>query len=119
MGAVDFYCDFEGKSVSEAFHNAVEDAYYWHGHSGYTGTICEKPGYIVMDFDRKLSDDEAYEVYEELLSSYISPTPRLVEIVGGEARAKLFADLFNDKWQDAIAIELRSGGWFFCGMASE
>ena len=119
MGATDFYCNFEGKSVSEAFNNAVEDAYYWHGHSGYSGTICEKPGYIVLDFGRKLSLAEAEEVGQELNMSWQDVTPRLIELVGDEARAKLFADLFNDKWQDAIAIELHGGSWFFCGLASE
>lgn len=30
--------------MGEAFLRAIEDAHYWHGHSGYTGTIAEKPG---------------------------------------------------------------------------
>lgn len=44
MGATEFLTEQEGSSMGEAFLRAVEDAHYWHGHSGYTGTIAEKPG---------------------------------------------------------------------------
>jgi hypothetical protein len=44
MGAVNFYCEAEGKTLSEAFRSAVDEAYYEYGHRGYTGTIAEKGG---------------------------------------------------------------------------
>jgi len=119
MGAIDFQCISEGRNVQEAFLSAVEDAYYWHGHSGYTGTICEKPGYIVLDLGEKLTIDKAEEIANELNISWQVPTPRLIELIGSEERAAEFANIFNDKWNDAIAIELIGNSWYFCGLASE
>lgn len=46
MGATNFETTATGKTAREAFLNAVNDAHYWHGHGGYTGTIAEKPGFI-------------------------------------------------------------------------
>ena len=45
MGATTFQTKATGKDANEAFHNAVEEAYYWNGHGGYSGTIAEKSGY--------------------------------------------------------------------------
>lgn len=45
MGATTFHTEATGKTADEAFRNAVNDAYYWHGHGGYSGTIAEKSGY--------------------------------------------------------------------------
>lgn len=119
MGAIDFHCIHDGITVGEAFRNAVQDAYYWHGHNGYTGTICEKPGYIVLDLGKKLNVDEAEEIANELNLSHQIPTPKLIELIGSEERAVEFSNIFNDKWNDAIAIELIGNGWYFCGWASE
>lgn len=49
MGAQSFECEAQGKTMGEAFMSAVEDAYYWNGHGGYTGTIAEKPGATLFD----------------------------------------------------------------------
>lgn len=46
MGATNFETTATGKTAREAFLNAVNEAHYWHGHGGYTGTIAEKPGFI-------------------------------------------------------------------------
>lgn len=119
MGSIDFYCSVDIETVSEAFQSAVDDAFYWHGHSGYSGTICEKPGYIVLDFGKKLSLAEAEEVGQELNMSWKVSSPRLIELIGSEERATKFANIFNDKWNDAIAIELIGNSWYFCGLASE
>jgi hypothetical protein len=48
MGATTFTTKAHGKTVAEAFHSAVEDAYYWNGHGGYSGTIAEKPSATVF-----------------------------------------------------------------------
>lgn len=49
MGATTFSTFANGKTVEEAFSNAVGEAYYWHGHGGYTGTIAEKSGAMAFD----------------------------------------------------------------------
>lgn len=42
MGAVEFFCEAEGASAKDAFHQAVEEAQWENGHEGYSGTIAEK-----------------------------------------------------------------------------
>lgn len=49
MGATNFETQATGATMAEAFHSAVNDAHYWHGHGGYTGTIAEKPGAVAFD----------------------------------------------------------------------
>jgi hypothetical protein len=97
MSSIDFHCIYDGVTVGEAFRNGVQDAFYWHGHNGYTGTICEKPGSIVLDLGKKLSVDEAEEIANELNVSWQIPTPRLIELI---------ANLAKDKQIDGIS-ELR------------
>lgn len=46
MGATTFFTFATGKTASEAFASAQAEARYDHGHSGYTGTIAEKPSFI-------------------------------------------------------------------------
>lgn len=48
MGATTFETYGLGKTASEAFANARERALYNYGHAGYTGTIAEKPGYVLF-----------------------------------------------------------------------
>ncbi len=45
MGATNFHCEANGANISEAFRQAVENAYWEHGHGGYTGSIAEKMGF--------------------------------------------------------------------------
>ena len=64
MGATSFSTIMRGDTLDEAYRRATEDAYYWHGHDGYTGTIAEKSGCLLFDVpfgalpDR---DDDDYE----------------------------------------------------------
>ena len=70
MGAVDFQHTATGNTASEAFDSAVQEAQYDHGHSGYTGTIAEKDGFImktvpegepIKDFvNRTLEDNDKW-----------------------------------------------------------
>jgi hypothetical protein len=46
MGAESFEHQAFGKDAKEAFDNAVEEALYDYGHSGYTGTIAEKDSFV-------------------------------------------------------------------------
>ncbi len=48
MGATDFTTTAKGKTVNEAFSNAVDDARHEHGHGGYTGTIAEKSEFVMI-----------------------------------------------------------------------
>ena len=63
MGATNFETRAPGKTASEAFDNAVQDAIYWHGHEGYSGTIKEKSGFTV--FSLPLNDLPVREYEQE------------------------------------------------------
>src|SRR5271157_2358261 len=47
-GAVDFQTVGKGKTVQEAFNDAVSEAQYEKGHGGYSGTIAEKHGFVLI-----------------------------------------------------------------------
>ncbi|MFW6016038.1 MAG: hypothetical protein ACOCRK_06335 [bacterium] len=84
MGATDFYQVYEGKNAEEAFNKAVKDAQYYHGTSGYTGTIAEKYSFIEISLPEGKDPREYAEdlVYNE--------DPRI-----------------NDKWGPAGCIEIK------------
>lgn len=48
MGAESFFHRARGATAKEAFRNAVNQAAYNHGHSGYTGTIAEKSSFVMI-----------------------------------------------------------------------
>lgn len=54
MGACDFETRSRGKTARDAFRVAVEDAQYESGHGGYTGTIAEKSGFVMIDVDAEV-----------------------------------------------------------------
>ena len=95
MGACDFYHEASGKTVTEAFTNAREEAYWDHGHSGYTGTIAEKNNFVMI----KLPEGEKpYDYANKLIGD-------------GDPRV-------DDKWGPAGCIELGEGRYLFFGWAS-
>lgn len=97
MGAEVFGSTAEGKDAKEAFGNAVEQAQYDYGHAGYTGTIAEKHGFVMVT-DERLS----YEAAEALARKLIdAEDPRV-----------------DDKWGDAGCIALDDGRFHFFGWAS-
>lgn len=49
MGGDTFTTASWGKTALEAFRKAVEQAEYDYGHAGYTGTIAEKPSFVMID----------------------------------------------------------------------
>lgn len=65
MGATSFFTTAMGKTVREAYKSAVDDAYYWNGHGGYSGTIAEKSGFIEFSVplaELPARDDEREQV---------------------------------------------------------
>lgn len=190
MGATSFFTYATGKTVSEAFASAQADARYDHGHSGYTGTIAEKPSFI--EFSVPLADlpvremEQSYYTrtgatkmmvtiplesrlgnaiywYQSNRFSYdwssntstkvtdVFATPnREVNVpnwvkeedregyiaterkrdADDRADAKFFADkmgrkdwermcdVFDEKWEDCVAIKVGDEEWLFCGLAS-
>jgi len=117
MGAESFYCEFQGETLQEAFDNAVKDAYYWHGHAGYTGTICEKDQVVAFRNIPNPTSDEAHKFYAALDMSWQETSELLVEKFGEEVATEM-CNAYNDKWGPAVAFYLGDNNWFFCGMAS-
>ncbi len=95
MGADSFIHKASGKNAREAFSAAVEDAAYWHGHGGYTGTIAEKSSFVMID----CPDDVDPEEYAEKLMD--------------EDDHRI-----DDKWGPAGCIDLGEGQYLFFGWAS-
>ena len=48
MGAEVFFTTMGGETAQEAFNEAVRQACYDYGHSGYTGTIAEKHEFVMI-----------------------------------------------------------------------
>lgn len=84
MGANQFMVTSKGKTITEAFTAAVEDAKFEYGHRGYTGSIAEKDTFVEIKVPK---GKKPYEYAKELL---YKDDPRI-----------------EDKWGPAGAILLR------------
>ena len=125
MGAVDFADSVKvgDRGVGDAFAECRDQALWDHGHSGYSGTIAEKPGYEFFNFPDRLTASDIYRGINESID-YYDPTTRKI-VPGkrpewaGEVKPSwehLIA-VYNDKWGDAVAF--RVGDVFhFTGIAS-
>jgi hypothetical protein len=56
----------DGTDAQTAFHDAVEQAGWEHGHGGYTGTIAEKTDYVIITRE-PMSHDDASRLAGNLL----------------------------------------------------
>jgi hypothetical protein len=139
MGATVFSTVGRGDTVAEAYRQAVDDAFYWHGHGGYTGTIAEKDGYHLVDvppfpesddrindFDRfvnalnwYMGDDRVWEAEPEFdwAKSAKADAIYLREQLGADGLRDVHA-YFDAKWGPAVAVKIADGEYGFCGWAS-
>ena len=95
MGSTTFATYAEGKTAKEAFEQAREDAFYYNGHAGYTGTIAEKTTFVMI------------------------PVPANTDPL--EYASKLIDDddsRISNKWGDAGCIDLKNDRFYFFGWAS-
>jgi len=95
MGADVFFTRARGGTAKEAFIEAVDDAYYEYGHNGYTGTIAEKDGFVMI----KLPEGMDPVAYADTL------------IANDD-------DRISNKWGPAGCIELPDNEYLFFGWAS-
>lgn len=113
MGADQFLTLADGATAGEAFNAAVSEAQWEHGHGGYTGTIAEKSGYVVVP----LPDDVmSPEDFADLIGTP-SDRVKLAELVG-ETQAGRLVELYENKWGPAVAVDYGHGSWLFFGLAS-
>jgi hypothetical protein len=85
------------KTAKAAFNEAVKEALYDYGHSGYTGSIAEKQKFIMLN-DKPLEPNEAKDLV------------RKIEDEGD--------DRIDDKWGPAGCIKLTTKEYIFIGWAS-
>ena len=64
MGAETFFDYSEGSSIDHAYRRAVDNAFYDHGHGGYTGTICEKDGWMLIPRPARISAEKVEEALD-------------------------------------------------------
>jgi hypothetical protein len=95
MGAEVFTTRARGRNAQEAFWEAVEQANYDHGHSGYTGTIAEKDSFVMIDLPE---GEKPWRYADKLIND---EDPRI-----------------DDKWGPAGCIKLDEEEYFFFGWAS-
>ena len=96
MGASDFFVTSTGASPKEAFTRAVQEARYWHGHGGYTGTIAEKSEFVLI----AVPEGQPPKEYAQRLVS------------DGDRRV-------DDKWGPAGCVLVSPGTYYFFGCASD
>jgi len=108
-GGMDFMTVGTGKSAQEAFNNATSDARHEHGHGGYTGTIAEKPGFVLITPPKGVDPKQ----YAEWVQGYETSVP-------AEYQAQLERDRqrIEDKWGPAGAVQIGANKWLFFGIAS-
>lgn len=95
MGACTFTDIGRGKTAVEAFANARKEAQWQYGHGGYTGSLAEKPSFVLISVP---ADKDPREYANELLD------------VGDER--------IDDKWGPAGCIKLDDDKFLFFGWAS-
>lgn len=95
MGANSFMVHAQGKTASEAFKTAVEEARYKHGNGGYTGTIAEKRDFVLITLP---PGQDAREAAGKMLD---------------ECDRRI-----DDKWGPAGCFRISDGNWLFFGYAS-
>lgn len=95
MGATTFSAIGIGMTAKEAFKQAREDAFYNHGHSGYSGTIAEKNSFVMITVP---PETDPFKFADQLIDD---DDPRI-----------------NKKWGDAGCIALKNNQFYFFGWAS-
>lgn len=125
MGGEWFTNKGAAKDPQVAFDALVERAKYDHGHAGYTGTIAEKDGFVLLT-RKPLLEAEAFALMERLQDDDLGTDPTEVAIQGRAADVdpELRRRYTDDKWGPANCLPLceTAGGpavaFLFFGWAS-
>lgn len=136
MGATTFSTYGLGKTAEFAFLNARDHALYMNGHGGYTGSLAEKPSYVlfvmpprctvkkIIGLLHEVEDFESLEYLREDLKYARNKTDlrqREAYLKKEQKRQESFwrkhaniapllrqiAPIYNDKWGPAVALEIR------------
>ncbi len=131
MGACDFSIDNFGPNLGAAYHKQVNSDQYNFGHAGYTGTLAEKDGVILIDRPPRitagrlvdtivdarqwmfwLDTDEKYQhLYAKPKARCRGAWDRLNNwypprgFKQGVMDARDLCKIYDDKWGPALAVE--------------
>jgi hypothetical protein len=111
VGAEQFMVIGEGADASEAFAKARDDALYEYGHSGYTGTIAEKPGFVTLEAEALNG------AADDMIHAYVSAAMSGRSLLPDDGMERLSAAV-DDKWGPAGHIPLSGNRHLFFGWAS-
>lgn len=134
MGADTFTTIVVDKTMTEAFKAAQEEARYYHGHAGYTGTIAEKPGFREFRIPPQFPSDVPITALAELCFEFPyfdEDDDEVSDSEGGEPvlrwgtmeegvfkrherpvdtwlweQLRPMAETAEDKWGDAVALDI-------------
>jgi hypothetical protein len=85
MGADPFTVVAFGGTAQDAFRAAVEDAAFWHGHGGYTGTIAEKDSFRTFEVPALTgAPDEAVQAWVTGVMSWQPEDPEMRRADAGD-----------------------------------
>lgn len=122
MGACNFNTTSKGRTVEQAYNDAVEAANYEYGHGGYTGEINVKSGYVLFPLPKGMTAEEVDELLVEATWDD-EARAKLIEAYRG-VRFERFRTLdgmiatWDDKWGPAVCFQTGPDTFYFCGMAS-
>ena len=116
MGASNFVTIGKGKTAQEAFDRLTQEARYYHGHGGYTGTIAEKRSFVEFPRPKGMRKTTILKLVGALGAvSY----PDAIEAAYPKLPIRRMWDVYDDKWGPALCIALSKGEYIFGGFASE
>jgi hypothetical protein len=114
MGAEEFEHFAQGKTMRHAFNEAVEEAEYDHGHSGYTGTIAEKGDFT--NFGSLPSGTTECELMDWIYDGCFPDGSLIAHHF--KDKAEEISGTYTDKWGPAAGFEIKPGEYVFVGLAS-
>lgn len=125
MGAEWFVdCTDDVSNADEAFDKLVHEAYFNYGHNGYSGTICEKDGYITFPIPEFILEDiHSYHDVEDLIEYVSSEGYNAMghDKKGKKGWAAKVYETIDDKWGPAGCFIYNSNYgkmYYFFGWAS-
>ena len=123
MGAETFYQTVKGKNAQDAFNRAKEEAYWMHGHGGYSGSIAEKQGFTEFQRPKGIREKTVRTLMHDLFDLYYGDEKKKNRIAKKYPKFSIqtltkMANTFEDKWGPAVCMEVKPNTYYFCGWAS-
>ena len=115
MGADNFTTRAKGTTATDAFRTAKDEAYYMHGHRGYTGTIADKNEFIEIPLPKDVDAAEFIHWVEVMDYNDYNPSEIPAQYL---ALVKRAYTTWKDKWGPAVAVKCCDGEYIFFGLAS-